>query len=84
VEPEHWNQVIQDPDVVVIDTRNEYEVELGTFKGAVDPKTETFCQWDEYVDENLEKYKDKKSGHVLHRWNSVRKSILSPIEKWFQ
>jgi UPF0176 protein len=60
VEPEHWNQVIQDPDVMVIDTRNEYEVELGTFKGSVDPKTETFCQWDEYVDENLEKYKDKK------------------------
>ena len=60
VEPENWNEIIQDPDVVIIDTRNDYEVELGTFKGAVDPKTETFCQWDEYVKKNLQVHKGKK------------------------
>lgn len=60
VEPDQWNRIIQDPDVVVIDTRNEYEIELGTFRGALDPKTETFCQWDEYVDKNLQIYKNKK------------------------
>jgi len=60
VEPKNWNKIIQDPDTVVIDTRNDYEVELGTFKGATNPNTETFCQWDEYVKENLQSQKDKK------------------------
>jgi UPF0176 protein len=42
VRPEDWNALISDPDTVVIDTRNDYEVGIGTFKGAIDPKTETF------------------------------------------
>ncbi|MDF1747669.1 MAG: rhodanese-related sulfurtransferase [Alphaproteobacteria bacterium] len=42
VAPEDWNALISDPDVIVIDTRNEYEVGIGTFQGAIDPKTETF------------------------------------------
>lgn len=42
VEPEHWNALIADPDVVVIDTRNAYEVAAGTFAGAVDSQTATF------------------------------------------
>lgn len=42
VEPEQWNALIADPDVVVIDTRNAYEVVAGTFRGAVDPRTRTF------------------------------------------
>ncbi len=42
VAPEDWNDLISDPDVVVIDTRNDYEVEAGTFRGAVDPKTVSF------------------------------------------
>ena len=45
VKPKDWNALISDPDVVLIDTRNDYEVEIGTFKGAVDPKTESFCQF---------------------------------------
>ena len=60
VEPKNWNKIIQDPDTVVIDTRNDYEVELGTFEGATNPNTETFCQWDEYVKKNLQSQKDKK------------------------
>jgi len=60
VEPKNWNKIIQEPDTVVIDTRNDYEVELGTFEGATNPNTETFCQWDEYVKENLQSQKDKK------------------------
>jgi len=60
VEPKNWNKIIQDPDTVVIDTRNDYEVEFGTFEGATNPNTETFCQWDEYVKENLQSQKDKK------------------------
>ncbi len=42
VTPADWNALIADPDTLVIDTRNDYEVGIGTFKGAIDPKTETF------------------------------------------
>jgi len=48
VNPEDWNALIEDPDVVVIDTRNDYEVSIGTFKGAVDPKTTTFREFPEW------------------------------------
>ena len=39
VEPQDWNELISDPDTVVIDTRNDYEVSIGTFDGAIDPNT---------------------------------------------
>ena len=42
VAPKDWNALISDPETLIIDTRNNYEVGIGTFKGAVDPKTETF------------------------------------------
>ncbi|MEE2653771.1 MAG: rhodanese-related sulfurtransferase [Pseudomonadota bacterium] len=60
VKPKDWNALISDPDVVVIDTRNDYEVEIGTFKGAVDPKTESFRQFPEYVRQNYNPEKHKK------------------------
>ena len=60
IEPKEWNKIIQDPDVLTIDTRNDYEVEIGTFKGSIDPKTQNFGQWDEYVKKNLQNHKGKK------------------------
>lgn len=60
VKPEDWNKLISDPDVILIDTRNDYEVDIGTFKGAVDPKTTTFREFPEYVAKNLDKTKHKK------------------------
>ena len=45
VEPADWNALISDPDTIVIDTRNAYEVSLGTFRGAVDPQTDSFRQF---------------------------------------
>jgi len=60
VEPKDWNALITDPDVVVVDTRNDYEVEIGTFKGALDPKTESFTDFPEYVERNLDPKKHKK------------------------
>ena len=60
VEPEDWNELIADPDVVVVDTRNDYEVQIGTFERAINPKTETFREFPAYVDENLNQDKDKK------------------------
>jgi UPF0176 protein len=50
VDPKDWNALISDPETVVIDTRNDYEVGIGTFKGAVNPETSTFRQFPEWVE----------------------------------
>ncbi len=60
VKPTEWNDLISDPDVVLIDTRNDYEVEIGTFKNAVNPHTETFREFPKYVEENLDPEKTPK------------------------
>lgn len=57
--PEEWNQMIEEEDVVLLDTRNDYEVEIGTFEGAVDPKLEIFSEFPKYVEE-CDIPKDKK------------------------
>jgi len=54
VEPDEWNDLISDPDVILIDTRNDYEVEIGTFKGAVNPDTQTFREFPKWVEDNRE------------------------------
>jgi UPF0176 protein len=54
VAPKDWNALIEAPDVLVIDTRNAYEVKIGTFKGALDPKTKSFRQFPEFVRQNLD------------------------------
>lgn len=60
VKPEDWNALITDPDVTVIDTRNDYEYAIGTFKNAINPETETFRQFPDYVKQNLNPKKHKK------------------------
>jgi UPF0176 protein len=60
IKPKDWNSLISDPEVVLVDTRNDYEVAIGTFKGAQDPKTRTFREFPQYVKENLDPQKHKK------------------------
>lgn len=60
VKPSQWNDLIADPDVTLIDTRNDYEVELGTFEGAIDPRTESFRAFPEYARKHLEPGKTRK------------------------
>jgi len=60
VKPEDWNALISDPDVVLIDTRNDYEVGIGTFKGAIDPKTRSFGELPEWVAQNKDVFKKPK------------------------
>ncbi len=60
VKPQDWNDLISDPDVVVVDTRNDYEVAIGTFKGAVDPQTKSFRdfpRWAKAHEADLKKHK---------------------------
>jgi UPF0176 protein len=59
VDFKQWNELISDPDVLVIDTRNKYEYEIGTFKNAISPNTKTFREFPEFVNNDLspEKYR---------------------------
>jgi UPF0176 protein len=60
VEPRDWNNLIRGNDVVILDTRNDYEVNLGTFRGAVDPAIPTFKHLPQWVRDNAESLKGKK------------------------
>ena len=60
VKPEDWNDLISDPDVVLVDTRNDYEVEIGTFKGAINPQTTSFREFPQWAKDNLGASKNKK------------------------
>jgi UPF0176 protein len=58
--PDEWNAVISDPETIVIDTRNDYEIGIGSFKGAVNPQTKTFRAFPDYVKKNLDPAKNRK------------------------
>jgi UPF0176 protein len=60
VSPADWNKLISDPDVILVDTRNDYEYQVGTFKNAINPNTESFREFPGYVRENLHPDKHKK------------------------
>ena len=60
VEPENWNELIADPDVIVIDTRNSYEFGIGTFQRAIDPHTKSFSEFPAFVREKLNASKSAK------------------------
>ena len=60
VKPQDWNSIISDPEVILIDTRNDYEYAIGTFKNAVNPKTNTFREFPEYVKTYFDPKKYKK------------------------
>lgn len=60
VDPKDWNALIDDPEVVLVDTRNDYEVQVGTFRNAINPKTTTFREFPDYVKSHLDPAKHKK------------------------
>ena len=60
VEAKDWNALISDPDVIIVDTRNDYEVRVGSFQKAIDPHTEKFSDFPRWVDSNLDNMKGKK------------------------
>ncbi len=59
VAPEHWNDLISQAGVRLIDTRNDYEVNLGTFAGAENPRTQSFRDFPAWVEEHLDSDKDQ-------------------------
>lgn len=60
VDASDWNDLISDPETLLIDTRNDYEVNIGTFKNAVNPNTQSFREFPDYVKANLDPEKHKK------------------------
>lgn len=60
VEPGDWNRLIERNDVVLVDTRNDYEVGLGTFRRALDPRTDTFTAFKDFVAGHLDPRRDRK------------------------
>lgn len=60
VNPEEWNQLINDPEVLLIDTRNDYEASIGTFKKAINPHTDSFREFPEYVKQHFSPEKNPK------------------------
>ena len=60
VEPQDWNALIAEPDVLVLDTRNSYEVKIGTFRNAVDPQTASFSQFPDFARDSLDPARHRK------------------------
>lgn len=81
VDASEWNALISDPKTLLLDTRNTYETELGIFKGAVDPQVETFSEFADWIDANIDPEKhdtvavyctggirdEKASSYLLHK-----------------
>ena len=72
VKPADWNALIADPDTLVIDTRNAYEVAIGTFDGAVNPQTDSFREFPEWVDNYLAQLDEKPKNIAMFCTGGIR------------
>ena len=74
VQPKDWNSLIKKPNTVIIDTRNHYEVEIGTFNNALNPKTNSFREFPAWVTNTLEKMPNinKKSRIAMFCTGGIR------------
>ena len=84
IKPKDWNALISNPDVLLVDTRNEYEVAIGTFKNAVNPHTKSFREFPEYVDNNLDPKKQKKVAMFCTGGIRCEKSTALMLAKGFE
>jgi UPF0176 protein len=84
VTPEEWNNLIKDPNTIVIDTRNNYEVDIGTFKNSINPNTESFREFPAYVDNNLKNNKSKKVAMFCTGGIRCEKATSLMLEKGFK
>jgi UPF0176 protein len=84
IKPENWDALIEDPDVLLIDTRNDYEVEVGTFRGAVNPETKTFREFKQFVEDKLDIDKSKKVAMFCTGGIRCEKSTSYLLSKGFE
>jgi UPF0176 protein len=83
VEPKDWNRLISDPEVRVIDTRNDFEFLVGTFNRAENPHTEKFSEFPGYVDRELDPARDKKVAMFCTGGIRCEKATALLLEKGF-
>ena len=84
VNPEDWNALIEDPNTIVIDTRNNYEVDIGTFKNSINPQTESFREFPNFVEKNLKHNKQKKVAMFCTGGIRCEKATSLMLEEGFE
>lgn len=84
ISPNEWDRFINDPEVMVIDTRNIYEIAVGTFKGAINPQTKTFREFPRWVEEQLLPFQDKKIAMYCTGGIRCEKSTAYLKQRGFQ
>ena len=84
VPPERWNELIVRPDVLVVDTRNDYENRVGTFRGAVNPETDHFREFPEYVRQNLDPGEHKEIAMFCTGGIRCEKATSYLLERGFE
>jgi len=84
VKPKDWNSLISDPDVLLVDTRNDYEVQVGTFKDAINPETESFREFPDYVKQHFDPEKHKKVAMYCTGGIRCEKSTAYMKEQGFE
>ena len=84
VKPADWNALISDPDVITIDTRNDYELHVGKFKGAINPETLTFKELPEWVAKNMDPKKHKKVAMYCTGGIRCEKSTSFMLDQGFE
>ncbi len=84
VNPEDWNKLITDPNTIVIDTRNNYEVDIGTFKNSINPQTESFREFPSFVGKNLKDDKKKKVAMFCTGGIRCEKATSLMLEEGFE
>ena len=83
VEPQDWNALISDPEVTVIDTRNHYECDIGSFEGAINPQTTTFKEMPAFIDQQLDPAEHKKVAMFCTGGIRCEKSTAYLLEQGF-
>ena len=84
VRPEEWNNLISDPDTIIIDTRNSYEVDIGTFKNATNPNTSSFRELPNFIQNNLDPKTPKKVAMFCTGGIRCEKATSLMLEKGFK
>ncbi|MDA9210891.1 rhodanese-related sulfurtransferase [Methylophilaceae bacterium] len=84
INPKEWNTLIDDPDIILLDTRNQYEVAIGTFKNAINPCTTSFREFPAYVKNNLNSKKKKKVAMFCTGGIRCEKASAFMLEEGFE
>lgn len=84
VKPEDWNSLINEPDIILIDARNGYEIDIGSFKNAINPKTSSFRELPEFIKNNLHPKKNKKVAMFCTGGIRCEKASSYMLEEGFE